>query len=95
MRDGPDIDLQQFQQFVKRQAAKVSEEQGDGCPRCGGLGYFRTEIEGYISDRLQEALWREALHMVANGDATVEQIDLAIVNGPGPRWAVMGPCMAS
>jgi len=52
------------------------------------------EIPGFIATRLQEALWREALHMVANGEATVEQIDLAIANGPGPRWAVMGPCMA-
>lgn len=52
------------------------------------------EIPGFIATRLQEALWREALHMVANGDATVEQIDDAIVYGPGPRWAVMGPCMA-
>ena len=32
--------------------------------------------------------------MVANGEATVEQIDLAVANGPGPRWAVLGPCMA-
>ena len=30
--------------------------------------------------------------MVANGEATVEQIDQAVVNGPGPRWALMGPC---
>jgi carnitine 3-dehydrogenase len=52
------------------------------------------ELPGFIATRLQEALWREALHMVANGDATVEQIDTAIVHGPGPRWAVMGPCMA-
>ena len=52
------------------------------------------ELTGFIATRLQEALWREALHMVANGEATVEQIDLAIANGPGPRWAVLGPCMA-
>lgn len=52
------------------------------------------EIPGFIATRLQEALWREALHMVASGEATVEQIDQAIVKGPGPRWAVMGPCMA-
>ncbi len=51
------------------------------------------EVPGFIATRLQEAIWREALHMVANGEATVEQIDLAITNGPGPRWAVMGPCM--
>ena len=52
------------------------------------------EIPGFIATRLQEALWREALHMVANGEASVAQIDQAIVNGPGPRWAVLGPCMA-
>lgn len=51
------------------------------------------EVPGFIATRLQEALWREALHMVAAGEATVEQIDLAIVNGPGPRWALMGPCL--
>ncbi len=32
--------------------------------------------------------------MVANGEATPEQIDLAMVNGPGPRWAFAGPCMS-
>ncbi len=51
------------------------------------------EVPGFVATRLQEALWREALHMVANGEATVEQIDMAIVNGPGPRWAFMRPCM--
>ncbi len=51
------------------------------------------EIPGFIATRLQEAIWREALHMVAEGEATVEQIDQAVVNGPGPRWAFMGPCM--
>ena len=51
------------------------------------------EIPGFIATRLQEAIWREALHMVANDEATVEEIDFAIVNGPGPRWALMGPCM--
>lgn len=53
---------------------------------------MQKEIPGFIATRLQEAIWREALHMVANGEATVEQIDQAIVNGPGPRWALMGPC---
>ena len=51
------------------------------------------EIPGFIATRLQEAIWREALHMVANGEATVEEIDFAVVNGPGPRWALMGPCL--
>ncbi|MEE9194271.1 MAG: 3-hydroxyacyl-CoA dehydrogenase NAD-binding domain-containing protein [Alphaproteobacteria bacterium] len=52
------------------------------------------EIPGFVATRLQEALWREALHMVANGEATPEQIDQALINGPGPRIALMGQCMA-
>jgi carnitine 3-dehydrogenase len=53
----------------------------------------RTEVEGYISDRLQEALWREALHMVADGVASTGEIDDAIIYGPGLRWAFMGTCL--
>jgi len=53
----------------------------------------RKEIEGYVSDRLQEALWREALHLVADGVATTEDVDAAIAHGPGLRWAFMGPCL--
>ncbi|RJQ79113.1 3-hydroxyacyl-CoA dehydrogenase NAD-binding domain-containing protein [Amycolatopsis panacis] len=51
------------------------------------------EVPGFVANRLQEALWREALHMVANGEATVEQIDLAITDGPGLRWPVQGPML--
>jgi carnitine 3-dehydrogenase len=51
------------------------------------------ELPGFIGNRLQEALWREALHMVAAGEATVEEIDEAIAYGPGLRWAQMGPCL--
>jgi carnitine 3-dehydrogenase len=53
----------------------------------------RTEIPGYISDRLQEALWREILHMVAEGVATTDELDDAIRFGPGLRWSFMGTCM--
>lgn len=49
------------------------------------------EVPGFIANRLQEALWYEALHMVAAGEATVEEIDLAVTAGPGLRWAFMGP----
>lgn len=52
------------------------------------------EIPGFIATRLQEALWREALHMVANGEATPDQIDTALINGPAARMAVQGQCMA-
>ena len=55
--------------------------------------HVRKEIDGYISDRLQEALWREALHMVNDGVATTEEIDAAIAYGPGLRWAFMGTCL--
>ncbi|MFD7421099.1 3-hydroxyacyl-CoA dehydrogenase NAD-binding domain-containing protein [Streptomyces californicus] len=51
------------------------------------------EVPGFIANRLQEALWREALHMVANGEATVAEIDASITEGPGLRWAVMGPML--
>lgn len=52
-----------------------------------------AEVPGFIANRLQEALWREALHMVAAGEATVEQIDRSITEGPGLRWAIHGPCL--
>ncbi|MDA0564074.1 L-carnitine dehydrogenase [Streptomonospora sp. S1-112] len=51
------------------------------------------ELPGFIGNRIQEAAWREALHMVANGEATAEQIDLAMTAGPGLRWAFFGPCL--
>jgi len=51
------------------------------------------EVPGFIANRLQEALWREALHMVDSGEATVEQIDLAITAGPGLRWPIHGPML--
>lgn len=51
------------------------------------------ELPGFVGNRLQEAMWREALHMVAAGEATVEEIDESIAYGPGLRWALMGPCL--
>jgi carnitine 3-dehydrogenase len=53
-----------------------------------------VEVPSFIASRLQEALSREMLHMVAAGEATVEQIDAAVVNGPGLRWAILGPGLA-
>lgn len=49
-----------------------------------------TEIDGFIADRLLEALWREALWLVNDGVATVEEVDDAIRFGPGLRWSAMG-----
>ena len=50
----------------------------------------RKEVPGFISDRLQEALWREALHIVNDGVATTAEVDAAVHDGPGLRWAFMG-----
>ena len=50
----------------------------------------RREIDGFIADRLLEALWREALWLVADDVATAEEIDDAIRYGAGLRWAAMG-----
>ena len=55
---------------------------------------MKKEIPGFVATRLQEALWREALHMVANGEATAADIDIALINGPAPRMAIQGQCMA-
>ncbi|MEY4231555.1 MAG: hypothetical protein RLZZ362_2404 [Actinomycetota bacterium] len=48
------------------------------------------EIDGFVADRLMEALWREALWLVNDGIATAEEIDDAIRFGPGLRWSFMG-----
>ncbi|WP_435101653.1 L-carnitine dehydrogenase [Arhodomonas sp. AD133] len=50
----------------------------------------RREVEGHVADRLMEALWREALHIVNDGVATTEEVDAAVVYGAGMRWALMG-----
>lgn len=52
---------------------------------------MKGEVDGHIADRLMEALWREALHIINDGHATTEEVDKAIVYGAGLRWALMGP----
>ena len=53
--------------------------------------HVRKEVRGHIANRLQAALWREAVHLVAEGVASVADVDKAIAFGPGLRWAFMGP----
>ena len=59
-----------------------------------GVGMYplliRKEIDGHVNDRLQEALWREALWLVSDGIATTREIDDSIRFGCGLRWAQMG-----
>ena len=50
----------------------------------------RREIDGFVADRLLEALWREALWLVNDDVATVDDVDDAIRFGAGLRWAAMG-----
>ncbi len=51
------------------------------------------EVPGHVANRLQAAVWREAIHMVSTGVASVEDVDTAMWAGPGLRWSVMGPTM--
>lgn len=51
---------------------------------------LNKEIDGFVADRLMEALWREALWLVNDGVATASEIDDAIRFGPGLRWSFMG-----
>lgn len=51
----------------------------------------RREVPGHVTNRLQAALWREAYSLVERGVATVADIDTAVSNGPGLRWALLGP----
>ena len=51
---------------------------------------LKKELPGYLSDRLQESMWRESLHIINEGYATTQDLDYAIIYGPGLRWSLMG-----
>jgi 3-hydroxyacyl-CoA dehydrogenase len=51
----------------------------------------KQEVPGHLANRLTSALYREAVHLVAEGIADVEDVDKAVAYGPGMRWALMGP----
>jgi carnitine 3-dehydrogenase len=53
--------------------------------------HIRKEVAGHVANRLQAALWREAVHLVASGVADVADVDAAITYGPGLRWPIFGP----
>lgn len=55
---------------------------------------LRREIEGHIAGRLSAALYREAVHLVQIGVASVEDVDAAVMYGPGLRWSTVGPHLA-
>lgn len=51
---------------------------------------IKKEAVGHIGNRLASALWREAVHIVADGIADVEDVDKVLIHGPGLRWSVIG-----
>ncbi len=53
----------------------------------------KVEVPAFIADRLQHALWREALHLIAEGVCSTSDIDDAIRFGPGLRWSFFGTCL--
>ncbi len=55
--------------------------------------HVRREIDGYLSDRIQQTIFHEALYMVRDGVCTPAELDAAITGGPGLRWPMLGPCL--
>ena len=72
---------------VLDQAAAIYEDAGKETIR------VLKEVPAHVANRLQAALWREAISLVAEGVASVEDVDKAVTAGPGLRWSVMGPHM--
>lgn len=59
---------------------------------CGKVPVLlKRDIPGFIANRLQAAVLREACYLLENGVADAEQIDTAMKEGPGMRWALKGP----
>ena len=54
---------------------------------------LNQEIPGHVANRLQAAVWREAIDLVLKGVASVADVDKALAAGPGIRWALFGPHM--
>jgi len=52
---------------------------------------LRKECTGFVANRLAFALLREAIHLVQEGVASVEDVDAVVQASMGPRWAVAGP----
>jgi 3-hydroxybutyryl-CoA dehydrogenase len=53
--------------------------------------HVRRDIPGFVGNRLQHAMKREAIALVAAGVCDAETIDIVVKEGPGARMAVLGP----
>ncbi len=80
----------------------ANEKTGDGVLESAEAFYqqvnkvtirVKREVPGHVANRLQAALWREAIYLVQTGVASVGDVDKAVWAGPGLRWAAMGPHM--
>jgi 3-hydroxybutyryl-CoA dehydrogenase len=51
----------------------------------------RRDVPGFVANRLQYALLREAYALVESGVCSFADVDRAVTHGLGPRWAAIGP----
>jgi 3-hydroxybutyryl-CoA dehydrogenase len=53
--------------------------------------HVKKDVPGFVGNRLQHALWREAISLVENGVCDAETVDLVVKNSFGRRLSVLGP----
>jgi 3-hydroxybutyryl-CoA dehydrogenase len=53
--------------------------------------HVKRDVPGFVGNRLQHALWREAISLIERGVCDAETIDLVVKNSFGARLAVLGP----
>ena len=56
---------------------------------------MRRDVPGFVGNRLQFAVFREALHLLDEGVVSAEDLDRAMTRGPGFRWSFLGPLRAA
>ncbi|KAJ5774827.1 hypothetical protein N7457_009723 [Penicillium paradoxum] len=77
--------------YTSNDVVKFAEDYVKGLGAGHRTVVLRKEITGFVGNRLGFALFREACHIVAEGVATVEDVDTVMESSLGPRWAVAGP----
>src|SRR5438309_4503857 len=55
--------------------------------------HLKKELPGHVGNRLQAALYKEIMYLIQHDVLSVEDADIAVSYGPGPRWGVMGPSL--
>jgi 3-hydroxyacyl-CoA dehydrogenase len=55
--------------------------------------HLKKELPGHVANRLQAALYKEIMYLIQHDVLSVEDADVAVSYGPGPRWGVMGPSL--